>query len=120
MKKALITGITGQDGSYLTELLLEKGYEVHGVIRRASTFNTDRIDHVYHDLHEQPAMKLHFGDLADSSVIDKLTRQVELLLGDPTKAKTKLNWNLKYTFDTLIEEMAKFDLENEQSHKFTF
>lgn len=77
MKKALITGITGQDGSYLTELLLEKGYEVHGVVRRASTFNTDRIDHIYQDLHEQPPLKLHFGDLADSSVIDKLVREVE-------------------------------------------
>ena len=66
MKKALITGITGQDGSYLAEFLLEKGYEVHGIVRRCSTFNTDRIDHLYVDAHEPDArMFLHAGDLAD-------------------------------------------------------
>ena len=63
MKKALITGITGQDGSFLAELLLEKNYEVHGIIRRYSSFNTARIDHIYNDLH------LHYGDLSDSSSI---------------------------------------------------
>ncbi|MEJ2385451.1 MAG: GDP-mannose 4,6-dehydratase [Xanthomonadales bacterium] len=68
MKKALITGITGQDGSYLTELLLEKGYEVHGIIRRASSFNTHRVDHLYEDrLEGDPKMILHYGDLTDSS-----------------------------------------------------
>lgn len=77
MKKALITGITGQDGSYLTELLLEKGYEVHGIVRRASNFNTERIDHLYSDPHENPALKLHFGDLTDTSVIDKLVREIQ-------------------------------------------
>ena len=67
MKRALITGITGQDGSYLAELLLRKGYEVHGLIRRASTFNTSRIDHLYRDLHEQDVrLKLHYGDLTDA------------------------------------------------------
>ncbi len=67
MKKAFITGITGQDGSYLAELLLEKGYEIHGLIRRASTFNTDRIDHLYKDLHEPGArLYLHYGDLSVS------------------------------------------------------
>ena len=67
MKKALITGITGQDGSYLAELLLSKGYEVHGIIRRASTFNTGRIDHIYSDPHEpQTRLFLHYGDLSDS------------------------------------------------------
>jgi len=67
MKRALITGITGQDGSYLTELLLEKGYEVHGLIRRASTFNTDRIDHIYHDPHSPKVrLYLHYGDLSVS------------------------------------------------------
>ena len=67
MKKALITGITGQDGSYLADLLLEKGYEVHGIIRRASTFNTSRIDHLYADPHINGVrMFLHYGDLADS------------------------------------------------------
>lgn len=68
MKRALITGITGQDGAYLTELLLGKGYEVHGMIRRASTFNTDRIDHLYRDPHDPEArLFLHYGDLADGS-----------------------------------------------------
>ncbi|MFP4068901.1 MAG: GDP-mannose 4,6-dehydratase [Verrucomicrobiota bacterium] len=73
MKKALITGITGQDGSYLAELLLEKGYEVHGIIRRSSTFNTDRIDHLYKDPHINNAkMFLHYGDLADGVQMVKL------------------------------------------------
>jgi GDPmannose 4,6-dehydratase len=73
MKRALITGITGQDGSYLAEFLLSKGYEVHGIIRRASTFNTDRVDHIYVDPHEKSArFFLHYGDLADSGQIDNL------------------------------------------------
>ena len=71
-KCALITGITGQDGSYLTELLLAKGYEVHGIIRRASTFNTDRIDHLYADPHDSPALHLHYGDLSDARVIETI------------------------------------------------
>src|SRR5271169_6352181 len=65
-KRALITGITGQDGSYLAEFLLAKGYEVHGLIRRSSSFNTDRIDHIYEDPHTpHPRLKLHYGDLTD-------------------------------------------------------
>lgn len=73
MKKAFITGITGQDGSYLAELLLEKGYEVHGVIRRSSSFNTGRIMHVYKDLHDADVrLKLHYGDLSDASGLEKL------------------------------------------------
>ena len=73
MKRALITGITGQDGSYLAELLLSKGYEVHGIIRRASTFNTGRIDHLYHDPHIQDVrLFLHYGDLSDSVNLVKL------------------------------------------------
>ena len=73
MKKAFITGITGQDGSYLAELLLAKGYEVHGIIRRASTFNTDRIDHIYRDPHEAGArLSLHYGDLANSEQLTNL------------------------------------------------
>ncbi len=73
MKRALITGITGQDGSYLAELLLDKGYEVHGIIRRASNFNTARIDHLYNDPHaEDNQLKLHFGDLTDSTALVKL------------------------------------------------
>ncbi len=78
MKKALITGITGQDGSYLTELLLEKGYEVHGIIRRASSFNTDRIDHLYKDRHESGVkMFLHYGDLTDSSNLNRLVEKIQ-------------------------------------------
>ena len=66
MKKALITGITGQDGSYLAEFLLEKGYQVHGIKRRASSFNTQRIDHIYQDqIQKKNQLKLHYGDLTD-------------------------------------------------------
>lgn len=78
IRKALITGITGQDGSYLAELLLEKGYEVHGLIRRASTFNTGRIDHLYKDRHVNGVkMFLHFGDLSDSSNLSRLVEKIE-------------------------------------------
>ncbi|NJD38576.1 MAG: GDP-mannose 4,6-dehydratase [Geobacter sp.] len=77
MKKALITGITGQDGSYLAELLLSKGYEVHGMIRRSSSFNTGRIDHIYRDPHENDVrMFLHYGDLNDASSINFLLRDI--------------------------------------------
>jgi GDPmannose 4,6-dehydratase len=77
MKKALITGITGQDGSYLAELLLDKGYEVHGIIRRASTFNTQRIDHIYQDPHEENVrLKLHYGDMTDSSNLSRLVEKI--------------------------------------------
>ncbi|MCK4795712.1 MAG: GDP-mannose 4,6-dehydratase, partial [Desulfobacteraceae bacterium] len=73
MKKALITGITGQDGSYLAELLLSKGYEVHGLIRRSSTFSTSRIDHIYVDPHEPGAkLFLHYGDLSDGTQLTNL------------------------------------------------
>jgi GDPmannose 4,6-dehydratase len=76
--KALITGITGQDGSHLAELLLGKGYEVHGMIRRASTFNTQRIDHLYQDPHEEGVrLFLHYGDLTDGSQLARLIRQIE-------------------------------------------
>lgn len=78
MKKALITGITGQDGSYLAELLLEKGYEVHGLIRRASTFNTGRIDHLYQDPHlEGVRLFLHYGDLTDGSRLVTLLQRIQ-------------------------------------------
>ncbi|WP_372722656.1 GDP-mannose 4,6-dehydratase [Novipirellula sp.] len=78
MKKALITGITGQDGSYLAEFLLEKGYEVHGIKRRASSFNTDRIDHIYQSPHEeQPQFKLHYGDLTDTSNLTRIINAVQ-------------------------------------------
>ena len=76
-KRALITGITGQDGSYLAEFLLKKGYEVHGIKRRASLFNTDRIDHIYQDPHEpNPKLKLHYGDLTDTSNLTRILQEV--------------------------------------------
>jgi GDPmannose 4,6-dehydratase len=78
MKKAIITGITGQDGSYLAEFLLEKGYEVHGIKRRASLFNTQRVDHIYEDPHVSNArFKLHYGDLTDSSNLTRIIQQVQ-------------------------------------------
>ncbi|MEG8219523.1 GDP-mannose 4,6-dehydratase [Sphingomonas sp. HH69] len=77
-KVALITGITGQDGSYLAEFLLEKGYEVHGIKRRASSFNTQRVDHIYADPHEKsPRLKLHYGDLTDSSNLTRLLQDIQ-------------------------------------------
>jgi GDPmannose 4,6-dehydratase len=77
MKKALITGITGQDGSYLAELLLQKGYEVHGIIRRSSSFNTGRILPIYKDIHDSEGrLKLHYGDLADTSSLEKIINTV--------------------------------------------
>lgn len=77
MKRALITGVTGQDGSYLTELLLEQGYEVHGIKRRASSFNTQRIDHIYQDPHApSPKFKLHYGDLSDTSNLTRIISEI--------------------------------------------
>src|SRR5712664_3685696 len=78
MKIALITGITGQDGAYLAEFLLKKGYEVHGVKRRSSLFNTDRIDHLYHAPHEPNVkFKLHYGDLTDSTNLIRIIQEVQ-------------------------------------------
>jgi GDPmannose 4,6-dehydratase len=78
VKHALITGITGQDGSYLAELLLDKGYTVHGIKRRTSSFNTKRIDHLYQDPHEQDArIILHYGDLTDSTNLIRIIQQVQ-------------------------------------------
>ena len=78
LKVALITGVTGQDGSYLAELLLAKGYEVHGLIRRASTFNTSRIDHIYQDPHDpNPKLNLHYGDLTDGVGLTNLIREIQ-------------------------------------------
>lgn len=78
MKKALITGVTGQDGSYLAEFLLEKGYEVHGIKRRSSSFNTERVDHIYEDPHNpDPHFHLHYGDLTDTSNLTRLIRDIE-------------------------------------------
>jgi GDPmannose 4,6-dehydratase len=91
MKKALITGVTGQDGAYLAELLLNKGYEVHGIKRRTSLFNTDRIDHLYQDPHEQDRhFILHHSDLTDSSSLVRVIQQAlpcrcTVLLLEPLK-----------------------------------
>ena len=75
---ALVSGVTGQDGAYLADLLLKKGYEVHGIKRRASLFNTDRVDHLYQDPHVDNArFKLHYGDLTDSSNLVRIVQQVQ-------------------------------------------
>ncbi len=77
-RRALITGITGQDGAYLTEFLLGKGYEVHGVLRRASSFNTERLDHIYHDPHVAgPRLRLHYGDLSDGTALRRVLEKVQ-------------------------------------------
>src|SRR5438034_2791747 len=77
-KVALITGVTGQDGAYLAELLLDKGYEVHGIKRRASSFNTDRIDHLYQDPHERNVrLRLHYGDLTDATNLIRIIQEVQ-------------------------------------------
>ena len=103
MKKALITGITGQDGSYLAELLLEKGYEVHGMKRHASSFNTSRIDHLYQDSHDKNArLKLHYGDLTDSSNILSLIKKIEPdeVYNLAAQSHVKVSWDCpEYTAD---------------------
>jgi GDPmannose 4,6-dehydratase len=76
-KTALITGITGQDGSYLAELLFDKGYQVHGLVRRSSTFGTERIDHLYHDPHTSPRLLLHYGDLTDGQALTNLVLEIQ-------------------------------------------
>ncbi|MCL4163931.1 UNVERIFIED_CONTAM: hypothetical protein GTU68_060760, partial [Idotea baltica] len=76
-KSALITGITGQDGSYLAELLLDKGYDVHGLVRRSSTFATERIEHIYKDLHEETKLRLHYGDLTDGQALTNLVLDIQ-------------------------------------------
>ena len=102
MKKALITGITGQDGSYLAELLLEKGYEVHGMKRRASSFNTSRIDHLYQDIHENSKFNLHYGDLSDSSNLIRLVHDIEPdeIYNLAAQSHVKVSWDCpEYTAD---------------------
>lgn len=105
IKRALITGITGQDGSYLAELLLEKGYEVHGIIRRTSTFNTDRIDHIYQDPHAEDAkLFLHYGDLNDGTMLRRILEQVEpsevYNLGAQSHVRVSFD-SPEYTVDTV-------------------
>ena len=104
-KRALITGVTGQDGSYLTELLLKKGYEVHGIIRRTSTFNTDRLDHVYVDPHSDDArLFLHYGDLNDGTMLRRILEQVEPAevynLGAQSHVRVSFD-SPEYTVDTV-------------------
>ncbi|MEK7650686.1 MAG: GDP-mannose 4,6-dehydratase [Patescibacteria group bacterium] len=105
MKKALITGITGQDGSYLTELLLKKGYEVHGIIRRSSSINTDRIDHLYRDPHLHGVkLFLHYGDLSDSSNLSRLIEKVapEEIYNLGAQSHVKVSFDMpEYTSDTV-------------------
>ena len=103
MKKALITGITGQDGSYLTEFLLKKGYEVYGIIRRSSSFHTGRIDHLYKDPHKQPSLKLVYGDLTDgsnlSAVINEINPDEVYNLGAQSHVRVSFDMPI-YTADT--------------------
>ncbi len=105
MKKALITGITGQDGSYLAELLLDKGYEVHGIIRRSSVFNTDRIDHLYQDPHERNLrIFLHYGDLTDSTSLRGILEktQPDELYNLGAQSHVKVSFEMpEYTADTV-------------------
>ncbi len=122
MKKALITGITGQDGSYLAELLLSKGYEVHGMKRRASSFNTSRIDHLYQDIHETSRFKLHYGDLSDSSNLIRLVHDIEPdeIYNLAAQSHVKVSWDCpEYTADNdglgtlrLLEAIRINKLEN--------
>lgn len=105
MKKALITGVTGQDGSYLAELLLEKGYEVHGIIRRSSSFNTERIIHIFQDPHDEKVrFHLHYGDLTDASCLEKIIDKVEpneiYNLGAQSHVRVSFDEPL-YTVDTV-------------------
>ena len=114
MKKALITGITGQDGSYLAELLLEKGYKVHGIKRRSSSFNTQRVDHIYQDPQtDHVRFNLRYGDLTDSSNLTRIIRDIEPdeIKPDGTPRKlldssklTELGWNNSRTLTAGIKE----------------
>jgi len=122
MKKALITGITGQDGSYLAEFLLEKGYEVHGIKRRSSSLNTDRIDHIYEDFHKSKNFFLHYGDLTDSLNVVRLMSDIEpdevYNLGAQSHVKVSFDVP-EYTANTdalgtlrLLEAIRFLNLEN--------
>ena len=102
-KKALVTGITGQDGSYLAELLLDKGYEVHGIVRRSSSFNTDRIDHLYHDPHETGVrLFTHYGDLSDPVALTKLLYELQPdeIYNLGAQSHVRVSFDIpEYTFD---------------------
>ena len=128
-KRALITGITGQDGSYLSELLLEQGYEVHGIIRRTSTFNTDRIDHIYEDSHEEGTrLFLHYGDLTDGSTLRRIIEEVHPVeiynLGAQSHVRVSFD-SPQYTVDTvgmgtlrLLEAIREYQQRTETQVRF--
>ena len=122
MKKALITGITGQDGSYLAEFLLDKGYEVHGIKRRASSFNTSRIDHLYHDPHEKDGkFILHYGDMTDASNLIRIVQKIQPdeIYNLAAMSHVKVSYEMpEYTADTdglgtlrLLEAIRTLGLE---------
>lgn len=129
MKRALLTGITGQDGSYLLELLLQKGYEVHGIVRRASTFGTERIDHLYHDADIYPSrFKLHYGDLSDATGLRRVLEEVRpdevYNLGAQSHVKVSFD-QPEYTADVtglgvlrLLEAIRDFQDHNRQKVRF--
>ena len=112
MQKALITGVTGQDGSYLAEFLLEKGYEVHGVIRRASNFNTERIDHLYKDVHsDNVKFFLHYGDLTDSSNLNRLIEKIgpDEIYNLAAQSHVKVSFDVpEYTAETTAVGTLRF------------
>ncbi len=122
MKKAIITGITGQDGSYLAELLIEKNYEVHGIIRRASSFNTQRIDHIIGDKN----LHIHYGDLTDSTNLNRLIKEIEPneIYNLAAQSHVKVSWDCpEYTADTvgmgalrLLEAIRVNNLENKTKY----
>ena len=128
-QRALITGITGQDGSYLSEFLLEKGYEVHGIIRRTSTINTDRIDHIYEDSHEEGArLFLHYGDLTDGSTLRRILEEVHPVeiynLGAQSHVRVSFD-SPQYTVDTvgmgtlrLLEAIREYQQRTETQVRF--
>ena len=130
MTKALITGITGQDGSYLAEFLLAKGYEVHGVIRRSSSFNTDRIDHLYKDFHDPEArIYLHYGDLSVSGQLTDLLNEIKPdeiyhFLEQMTKTLSRSTRRLRYAqlkvFFNFVIEKCLPDLKNPCNAPFAF
>ena len=120
MKKALISGITGQDGSYLAELLLSKGYEVHGLVRRSSTFGTERIDHLYRDPHSDgPGLKLHFGDLADGSSMRHVLSEVcpDEIYNLAAQSHVRVSFDLpEYTADVVASGLLRL-LEAVRDHR---
>ncbi len=129
MKKALITGITGQDGSYLAELLLQKGYEVHGIMRRSSSFNTSKIDHLYTDPHVfGTSLFLHFGDLSDSQVIRKLLTKIlpDEIYNLGAQSHVRVSFDIpEYTSDVtgmgvirILEAIKDYQLETGKRVKF--